>query len=196
MPQAKIDELLESTGAINTGHFQLSDGRHSDTRLHPVKVMQFPPFCRKVAYEVIRHYWDMDVQVVVAASAQSILFAAEIARQLDARIVYTVQDKHDDTLGLLPDFELHPGDRIVLADDILTDDYPNLRRLGRLILKHDARLIGTASLIDLSTQNNILGVRQISVARRSRNIWTADDCLLCSQGQPLSSGSPEHKTHI
>lgn len=175
MTQEKLRELLSSTGALQHGHFVLDDGRHTDVLLRPLKVLQFPPHCRKVAFEVVEHYLDMDVQLVIAASPDAVLLAAEIARQLEARIVFVA----DTTLALHGDFAIHSGDRAIMVDNILTDNPTAMRALGRKILMADARLIGIASLFDTSTVAHVFNVRQITALKVAPQYWDAQECPLC-----------------
>lgn len=179
--EQKFFDLLQGAGAIQRGHFILDDGRHTDTEFRLVKAMQFPPFCRKIAYEIVKHYLDMDVQLVVACSPDAILFAAEIARQLEARVIFTVQNKNDEKIELYRNFEIHSGDRVVLVDDILTDSPQNMRTLGRKILSADARLIGVGSVVDISTKPNTFNVRQINAIKLQPKFWVADECSFCKQ---------------
>ncbi len=193
-----IEDLLSSSGAMGAGHYQMDDGRHTDLLLRPVKVQQFAPYCRKVAYEIVKHYWDMDVQLVVAAEAGAILFAAEIARQLEARIVYTTDELSDAAaeFELRPGFRLHAGDRIMLVDAVRTKEYPHLRAMGRRILQTDARLIGTSTIFDVSQEGTMLGVRQISVVRKQQQVWSPEDCPLCRAGRELDDPQALGRTHI
>ena len=181
MNQEKVRELLHSTGALQEEHGVLPDGRHSDIRLRPLKVLQFPPFCRKVAFELVEHFLDIDAQVVVAASTDAILLAAEMARQLEARVVFAITPAGADTALLHPDLAIHAGDRVVMVDTILTDNPAALRSLGRKILMEDARLIGVASLFDISTVTHIFNVRQVTVAKVFPQYSAADACPVCEQ---------------
>ena len=50
--------------------------------------------------------------------------------------------------------------------------------IGREILRQDARLIGIASLIDLTTKKTPLNVRQISVLKREVNVIDAENPII------------------
>lgn len=180
-------ELLRSTGALQEEHTILPDNRHSNLLLRPLKVLQFPPFCRKVAFEIVEHFLDMDVQLVAAASVDAIVLAAEIARQLEARMVFSTTPAGADTAVLHPEFSIHAGDRVLVVDTILTDNPAALRALGRKILAEDARLIGVASLFDISSVTHIFNVRQVTVVKVAPQYHTAGDC-------PLLSLAPEPHT--
>ena len=51
----------------------------------------------------------------------------------------------------------------------------------REILRVDARLIGMASLIDLTSRKTPMNVRQISVLKREDHMFNPEDCKMCLQ---------------
>jgi hypoxanthine-guanine phosphoribosyltransferase len=162
MEMQEIIQELESCGAMMKGAFLLPDNRICNEWYIPVKAFQYPPLCRKLAYEIVKHFWDMDVQVVIASRVGALPFAAEIARQLEARLLWRSSKEQI----FYPDLAIHSGDRAIIIDDILMDDIMPYKSIGREILTQDARLIGIGSLIDLTTKKTPLNVRQISVLKR------------------------------
>lgn len=183
MEKSKITDLLVSTGAVEEGHFILPDGRHTDILVRPLKALQFPPYCRKIAFEIVEHYLDMDVQLVIAASVEAVLLAAEVARQLEARIIFPITTREHETAVLHPDFSIHSGDRAILIDTILDDSPANMRSLGRQMLKADARLIGIASLFEVNAPSHLFNVRQITVRKLTARYWLQAECPICNANQ-------------
>lgn len=171
MEEKDIIYELTKCGAIISGEFQLPDARICNEWYVPVKAFQYPPLCRKLAYEIVKHFWDMDVQVVIATRIGALPFATEIARQLEARLLW----RSDEQSVFYPNLAIHSGDRAIIVDDILMDDITPYKSIGREILIQDARLIGIASLIDLTTKKTPLNVRQISVLKREVLIINADN---------------------
>ena len=178
MEMQEIEELLKSTGALKKGCFALPNGEFADEWYFPAKAFQFPPTCRRLSYEIVKHFWDIDPQLIIAARIGAIPFAFEIARQLEARCIW--RGNSDEVF--YPSLQMHSGDRVVIIDDILTDDIEIYKPIAREILAVDARLIGIASLIDLTTKKTPLNVRQISVCKK--NIDTPPDI---SQAIPIQS---------
>jgi len=174
MEMQEIIHELKSCGAMMNGAFLLPDNRIINEWYIPVKAFQYPPLCRKLAYEIVKHFWDMDVQVVIASRVGVIPFAAEIARQLEARLLW--RSRNEDVF--YPNLAIHSGDRAVLIDDILMDDIIPYKSIGREILMQDARLIGIASLIDLTTKKTPLNVRQISVLKRDIQCIESEQSVL------------------
>lgn len=170
MEQSNIVDQLQSCGALSNGAFLLPNKRIVKEWYAPAKAFQYPPLCRKLSYEIVKHFWDMDVQVVISARIGSLPFAAEIARQLEARLLWRgrTDSVFYDTLAI------HSGDRAIIVDDILMDDITPYKAIGREILTQDARLIGIASLIDLTSRKTPLNVRQISVLKREMQEITSE----------------------
>ena len=163
MDMQEIIHELTGCRTIISGIFLLPDGRMCSEWYVPVKAFQYPPFCRKLAYEIVKHFWDMDVQVVT-----------EIARQLEARLLW--RSSADEVF--YQNLSIHSGDRAIIVDDILMDDIAPYTSIGREILRQDARLIGIASLIDLTTKKTPLNVRQISVLKREVNVIDAENPII------------------
>lgn len=171
MEEREIITELTTCGAIITGEFQLPDERICNEWYVPVKAFQYPPLCRKLAYEVVKHFWDMDLQVVISTRIGALPFATEIARQLEARLLWRSSEEE----VFYSNLAIHSGDRAIIIDDILMDDIRPYKTIGREILNQDARLIGIASLIDLTTKKTPLNVRQISVLKRELSIINAEN---------------------
>ena len=180
MENNEFYDLLAKKNAIVHGHYSLPNDLHTDTAFRVNKALQFPPTNRKFAYEIVKHFVDMDVQLVIAARTGAILFAGEIARQLEARVIFTEGLWSNEEMSLYPGLEIHSGDRILIVEDVLSDDLAHLRAISRKILTADARLIGVASVIDATGKHSVLNVRQISVIQIPPILWTADICPLCS----------------
>lgn len=185
MENKEFYDVLTKKNAVLNGHYLMEDGSHTDTSFRINKALQFPPTNRKFAYEIVKHFWDMDVQLVVAVRIGAILFASEIARQLEARVIFTEGLWTNEDVKIYPDLEIHSGDRILIVDDILSDELSHLRSISRKILTADARLIGVGSVIDSTGKHNVLNVRQISVLQLLPNNWSVDKCPLCHAGVPF-----------
>jgi orotate phosphoribosyltransferase len=157
----KLWQLCVETGAV-----QLP--------IHPIephtfrlnKICQFPPFCRKIAFEIVSHFLDQDVQVVTTTSPDGILLVAEVARQLEARILMpSLQLKPESQFSLQYPFELHSGDRIIVIESVVTEKTSVIASLFRTILIANARLVGIGSWIDFKSSSRLLNIRQVSAFR-------------------------------
>ena len=185
MENKEYYDILLKKNAVISGHFMLKNGIHTDCAYRVNKALQFPPTNRKFAYEIVKHFIDMDVQLVVASRIGAILFAAEIGRQLEARVIFTDGLWQSEETALYPDLEIHSGDRILIVDDVLSEDLAHLQKNTRKILTEDARLIGVASVIDTTGKHNVLNVRQISALQIPQSLWNPSECPLCESNTEL-----------
>jgi orotate phosphoribosyltransferase len=177
-------DILRHTGALLEGHFLLPDGAHSGSLLRVAKALQFAPFNRKLCYEIVRHFLELDIHAIVAASIGAIPAAVEIGRQLEARAIFV--EEAGDEIELRRGFELHEGERVVLVEDLLRDDRA-LDRHAALVRRADTRLIGVGSIVDARTTKTRLMVRDVSAVRLRAESFSPDLCPLCAEGLPLSS---------
>lgn len=154
-------QLCTESGAID-----IPSSANEPIVLRINKVCQFPPFCRKIAFEIVKHFLDQDVQVVTTTSPDCMLLVAEVARQLEARILMpSLQLQPDNSFSLQSPFELHSGDRIIIIESVIKEKTPVIASLFRTILTANARLIGIGSWIDFKSSSRLLNIRQVSAFR-------------------------------
>jgi orotate phosphoribosyltransferase len=145
MKREEILDLLRQTGAMLDEPETLADGRVFSFRVRPPKLTQFAPFNRRLCYEIVRHYLELDVHVVVALDVPSIPVAVEVGRQLETRAIHLASTDAD---VLEHGFELHHGERVLLViDRIVSND--QVIAATRLVRRSGARLIGIGSLVDM-----------------------------------------------
>lgn len=163
----KLWQLCQETGAV----IESNDVKEPyEFRLN--KICQFPPFCRKIAFEIVQHFLDQDVQAVITTTPDSLLLVAEVARQLEARIlVPSFSSLPNRSFSLQSPFELHSGDRIIIIESVLQTKTEIISSLFRTILTANARLVGIGSWIDFKSSSRLLNIRQVSAFRIDDSIY-------------------------
>lgn len=151
---------------LETGATIKSDDENEQFEFRLNKICQFPPFCRKVAFEIVQHFLDQDVQAVITTTPETLLLVAEVARQLEARILLpSFSSTPKSAFSLEPPFQLHSGDRIIIIESVLTTKTEIISSLFRTILTANARLVGIGSWIDFKSSSRLLNIRQVSAFR-------------------------------
>ncbi len=184
MTSEEVIELLRSRGAIVEGHFVLADGTHTNLRLRPVKATQFAPINRRLCYEIVRHFLELDIHVVIAATVDSIPFAVEVGRQLEARCIFVAPA--DGGAMLHDGFELHEGERAVVLQSLLPTD-TEIDAVAVLLRAANARLIGVGSLLDARPTRRRFTVKDVAAAQLVPPRHAPDSCPLCAEGIPLTA---------
>lgn len=184
MTSEEVIDLLRSRGAIVEGHFALPDGMHTNVRLRPTKASQFAPINRKLCYEIVRHFLELDIHVVIAATTDSIPFAVEVGRQLEARCIFVAPATG--TATLFDGFELHEGERAVVLQSLLPTD-AEIDAVAGLLRAANARLIGVGSLLDARATRRRFTVKDVAAAQLVPPHYAPESCPLCAAGIPLEA---------
>ncbi|MDQ6781467.1 MAG: orotate phosphoribosyltransferase [Candidatus Eremiobacteraeota bacterium] len=118
LSQSDVVALLQSRGALTTGHFVLSSGRHSDRFIQKFRIFEDPrtadAVCGALA-ELLRPY---DARVVVSAAVGGILPGYIVARALGVRDIFT--EKEADKPVLRRGFTIARGERCLIVEDVMT----------------------------------------------------------------------------
>lgn len=174
--------LFEEAGALLTGHFRLSSGRHSGEYWEKFWVLQWPQHVQTLCAEIARRYRDAGVEVVLGPTTGGILLAFEVARQMGVRALYA--EKEGGERLLRRGLTLDPGTRTLIVDDILTMG-GSVRECLDLTAKHGAEVVGVAVLVDRSGGTVDLGQRLEALLTVQAETYAPESCPLCAQNIPL-----------
>jgi orotate phosphoribosyltransferase len=123
---ARTEAVFRSSGALRDGHFVLKSGRHSDAYLEKFQVLQDPAATSELCAFWAAGHRDDDgmpmVDLVAGPTTGGVILAFETGRQLGTRAIFAEEVTSDDgpRREFRRGFEIHPGERVLLVDDILT----------------------------------------------------------------------------
>ena len=175
-------EIFKRVEAIKEGHFLLSSGLHSPVYWEKFRLLQYPVHTEKLCRLIVQHFKDQSVDVVAGPTTGGIILAFEIARQLGIRSIFA--EKQGETRALRRDFELKAGERVLIADDVLTTG-GSIRGTIDAVNKHGGIVIGVGVLVDRSTEEIDFNVPLFSCLRVPTIVYPAEACPLCAAGVPL-----------
>lgn len=179
----EVVELLRPTGAIREGHFVLTSGLHSSVYWEKFRILQNPNTTVKLCGLIAEHYWGQTPEIVAGPTMGGMILAFEVARQLGIRSIYA--EKEDGGRAFRRDFEISPGARVLVVDDILTTG-GSLRETIRAAEKVQGIVIGAGVLVDRSDKNRIgFGLPLFSCLRAPAVTYAPDQCPLCAAHVPL-----------
>lgn len=182
MTPAEVDRLLEMTGAIRRGHFQLSSGLHSPVYVQCALVFQHPEHTVRLAAALAQRFARNRVDVVAAPALGGILLGYELARQLGARAVFVERDSQG-RFGLRR-FQLEAGAQVLVAEDVLTTG-GSTRETLEVIRQAGGDVIGVAAVVDRSGGRRALDVPVQALLTQWLETYAAADCPLCRAHTPL-----------
>src|SRR4051794_9553370 len=109
-------DLLERTGAILLGHFQLPSGMHSDRYVQKARILERPDDTMALAREVAS--WYEGIEVVVAPAVGAVAWGFAVALATGARSVFA--EREGGVMTLRRGFEVMPGERALVVEDVVT----------------------------------------------------------------------------
>ncbi len=187
MPQIDVFELLRTTGALKTGHFLLSSGRHSDVYVEKFDLLRQPVATSEVCTGFVERFGGADagIDVVVGPTTGGILLAFETARQMGVTAAYAEHADDGNGRALRRGTVLAQGARVLLVDDILTTG-GSIRETLDAIAKHPVEVVGIGVLVDRSAGKVTFGdIPMHALGSQVVESWMPDECPLCAKGEQL-----------
>lgn len=173
---------LKETGALLEGHFVLSSGRHSGTYIQCARLLQYPELAAKYASFIAEEFSGSDIGAVVGPALGGVVLSYEAARRLGARALFAERGQGDRML-LRRGFEISDGEKILIAEDVITTGESVLEVL-ELVESLGGAPAGICSLIDRSEGRFSPPIRTVSIIGLDAETWAREGCPLCRRGVP------------
>jgi orotate phosphoribosyltransferase len=113
-----ILEIFEQTGALLHGHFVLSSGLHSRQYFQCALVLQHTEIAAQICADLAAKLADVTCDAVISPAMGGIIVGQEIGRNLGKRHIFA--EKQDGKLVLRRGFKVAPGERFIVAEDVVT----------------------------------------------------------------------------
>jgi orotate phosphoribosyltransferase len=177
--------LLEECGAVLTGHFRLTSGRHSDVYVQKARILEQPRPTMALAAEMAS--WYPRVDVVVAPAVGAVVLGFAVALQAGARAIFA--EREGERMRLRRGFAIQPGERVLVVEDVITTG-GSAGQVYELAREHGGDVVGVSALVDRSTQD--VGFPLRAVLRIDAVSWLAEECPLCREGAPIDVPGSRH----
>lgn len=191
--ETEVRAVLEGTGALRQGHFRHPGGTHSDLYLQIPLAMRHFAESKMLSVALSRLLRQDDavrravpnVSVVVPATG-GLPVAFGVAEALRASQTYWAEKNEAGDLELRQFLEIHPGERVILVDDILRTGR-KLTQLRALVEKAGAKVLALAVLVHQPFENcaEFPQLPLFKLLTLEPHYWQAKQCPLCAQGKPV-----------
>lgn len=182
--QAQFEELIERSGAVLTGHFELASGKHARRYFSAARLLRRPEVAEELARELAEVCRSSAPEMVLGANEAGSVLAAGVARELGLPLV--LAGRRGGEYRLLGVEELEPGVRVLVVDDVTTTGGTAEILLG-LAARAGAQpaglgLVATKGMVELD-----LGVPVIVLGTlRGMDAVPSAECPACADGLPPS----------
>ena len=179
-------KLLTETGAMQTGHFLLSSGRHSGQYVQCALALQHPEnaakLARALADEITAAAKDA-IDCVISPPLGGLVIGYEVARHLNVPFLFPERGEEGRFL-LRRGFALSPGTRACIIEDVVTTGRTT-REVIELVRNAGGLPAALGTIIDRSADHQIDGIPLSAVLRLSIPTYPQDECPLCAGGIPV-----------
>lgn len=178
-------ELLAASGALRRGHFLLSSGRHADAYVQCALLLELPSRARRIAEELAAALRPLAPESVLSPALGGLIIGHEVAAALDVPFRFT--ERQGTEMTLRRGFELRPGERVVVVEDVITTGKSTLETVA-VATALGAEAVGVGSIIDRTGDVHPFEIPFRHLVRLDLASWAPADCPLCAAGGP-----PAHK---
>jgi len=194
--QDEVVRVLRETGALRGGHFEYPSGLHSNEYLQVPLAMRYYQHARMLSVglsRLLRENAEIraivpDLSIVTSATA-GLPVAYGICEALRAKQVYWAErDEAGQPMRFRQYLEQHPGEQVVLVDDLLRSGR-NLREMKELLESRGARVVALAVIVYQPTpRTHSFGSLPFYYLAKLNASYYADSahCDLCKAGTPVS----------
>ncbi|GAB3873795.1 orotate phosphoribosyltransferase [Hymenobacter segetis] len=182
---ATLEHLLRQEDALLSGHFRLSSGLHSDTYVQCARFLRRPDLAgpAAAALAVQLEAAGLKPDVVVGPAMGGVVIGYELARQLRVPGIFTERDA-DGQMTLRRGFTIEPGEKVVIAEDVVTTGKSTLE-VAKVLRAMGAEVLAVASLIDRTGGKGGLDFPHFALLQVQAATFAPESCPLCAAGVPV-----------
>ncbi len=186
MQESEAIGLLEETGALLSGHFELRSGLHSERFFQCANLLRFPDVASRFSDAVVSKMraalgGDVGVDAVISPALGGILVGHEVARALGVMSIFA--EKQDDMLAMRR-FRIEQGARYVVAEDVVTRG-GRVDETIQLVREGGGEVVAVVLFVDRSGGKAQFGIPTFSLLEMEPVVWDPSECPLCREGLPF-----------
>ncbi|OIQ03410.1 MAG: orotate phosphoribosyltransferase [Zetaproteobacteria bacterium CG06_land_8_20_14_3_00_59_53] len=180
MNEQQMLAIYEDAGALLTGHFILSSGRHSSRYLQSAKVLMHPAHAEALGRALAAGVSADDIDVVVAPALGGLIIGHEVARALNKPLVFT--ERKDGEMSLRRGFSFEKGARVLVVEDVITTG-GSVCECMAVVREHGGVPLEVLAVVDRSpAAEGRFDVPHRTLLQLEVESFEASDCPLCREG--------------
>lgn len=175
---------FDSAGAFLHGHFVYTSGRHGSEYLEKFRILEDPRATSELAGMVADRFRSLDPELVAGPTTGGVILAYEVARQLGVNAVYVERGDKGGRV-LRRGFEISPGARVLVVDDVVTTG-GSLMETASCLREAGASVIGIGVLADRTAGRTVTDVPFFACLTLDFPSYPPDECPQCAAGIPTA----------
>ena len=184
MTESEILNIFKKSGALLTGHFLLTSGRHSDRYFQCAKVLQYPEYTEVLCKMIADNFRNTELDTVIAPAIGGLVVGQEVARQLNKRFIFAErpasQGEEDKKLSLRRGFTLDENEKVLVCEDVVTTG-GSVFEVIDIVKSNNAKVVGVGFIVDRSNGKVDFKYPQFSTLKMDVVSYLPDECPLCRE---------------
>jgi orotate phosphoribosyltransferase len=181
MTETEVLAALEQAGAILTGHFRLTSGRHSDRYVQCARVLEDPALVTRLAEAIVARLGERRIDLVAAPAVGGIIIGFAVAEALGVKFIFS--ERENGAMMLRRGFEIPEAARVLVVEDVVTTG-GSVGEVVDLVRAAGGVPVAVAALIDRGGPK-AFDLELIPLLRLQVESWEPDACGLCAADVPL-----------
>ncbi len=194
LPDSGVIKLMEESGALLKGHFELASGLHSDRYVQCARLLEDPGRAEIVGRflaELLKKKvgeggageggvagGDGTAGVVVSPAVGGIVIGHEVARALGVRNIFT--ERVAGKMSMRRGFGIAPGEKAIVVEDVFTTG-GSIKEVIEVISEMGGEVVAVGSIVNRSVDVDF-GVPTAYLVRAEIENHQPAECPLCSRG--------------
>ncbi|NLM12482.1 MAG: orotate phosphoribosyltransferase [Epulopiscium sp.] len=174
----RVMEIFKETEVLLEGHFLLTSGRHSSQYMQCAKILQYPNYAEELAKGLAEEFKEDNIDMVVGPAMGGIIIAYELARQLNAKNLFT--ERENGKMTLRRGFTIPKGAKVLVAEDVITTG-GSVFEVMDIIKEQGGEVAGVAVLVDRSNGTIDFGTKLRAALTVNVVSYEAEECPICKE---------------
>lgn len=179
-------KIFKDSEALLEGHFELRSGLHSPNYFQCAMVLRFPrladQLCAALVEKMNAAGAATRIDGVIAPAMGGIVVGHEVARALNVKSIFA--EKQDNKLVLRRGFKIKPGDRYVVAEDVITRG-GRVQETIDIVTGLGGVAVAVAVLVDRSAGSASFTAPTFSLLQLAPVTYEPASCPLCAKNVPM-----------
>jgi orotate phosphoribosyltransferase len=181
--EKKTSLILERLGVLQSGHFRLTSGRHSDKYMQCARLFEHPQETAELCLSLAESFRGDGVSLVAGPAIGGIIMAYEVARALGVRNIFA--ERENGVMTFRRGFSISPGDRVLVVEDVVTTG-GSAKEVVSLVREAGGEAAGVGAKVDRSGGRTEFGAPFHPLLSLDVSSWDEKECPLCREGIPIA----------
>jgi orotate phosphoribosyltransferase len=177
--------LMEESGALLSGHFELASGLHSTRYIQCALLLEDPVRAERVgrnlASQLVAEIGEGDLSVVVSPALGGVIIGHEVARALGSRHVFV--ERAQGRMSLRRGFKIADGEKAVVVEDVTTTG-GSIGEVIAVIESSGAEVVGVGLIVNRA-DHLPFDVPVVELIKARIENYEPGQCPLCGSGVPV-----------